>query len=430
MEENGRKMNGKLTTEESVMEENGRKMKGKLTTEESAMEENGRKMKGKLTTEESAMEQIGRKMKGKLTIEESAMEENGRKMKGKLTTEESAMKESGRKMKGKLTKEESAMEENGRKMKGKLTTGESAMEENERKMKGKLTIEESAMEENERKMKGKLTIEESAMEENGRKLKGKLITEESPMEENGRRMKGTLIVFSHIAGLGFIKPDDGSESLFVHDFFIRFDGLRSLVVGKSVEYVAKYSSDGTPIAVDVSVPRDQGSRHVDSDSTRQLLLSRMELLREAREAETLFPGLSDDVGQLILARTSKEDLVSLCTVCKRWLLFLRPRLGFIDIQLLPYLRREVLHVRIQADAWCGWHQISLSEPPKLLENPNCGTSPGLTNPPDNLQLDGSAFAALKGKIYMIGGTSNLEKTVWVLDCSSNTMDSGPQMRVG
>jgi CspA family cold shock protein len=48
--------------------------------------------------------------------------------------------------------------------------------------------------------------------------------------------QGTVKWFNHEKGYGFIKPDDGSEDLFVHYSGIAGEGFKSLDEGDKVTY--------------------------------------------------------------------------------------------------------------------------------------------------------------------------------------------------
>ena len=48
--------------------------------------------------------------------------------------------------------------------------------------------------------------------------------------------KGTVKWFNSEKGFGFIKPEDGSNDLFVHHSEIKVDGYASLNEGQAVEY--------------------------------------------------------------------------------------------------------------------------------------------------------------------------------------------------
>jgi CspA family cold shock protein len=48
--------------------------------------------------------------------------------------------------------------------------------------------------------------------------------------------EGTVKWFSNEKGYGFIRPDDGSEDVFVHHTGITGDGFKSLEEGEKVTY--------------------------------------------------------------------------------------------------------------------------------------------------------------------------------------------------
>jgi CspA family cold shock protein len=53
---------------------------------------------------------------------------------------------------------------------------------------------------------------------------------------NGMAPEGTVKWFSDEKGYGFIRPDDGSEDVFVHHTGITGDGFKSLEEGDKVTY--------------------------------------------------------------------------------------------------------------------------------------------------------------------------------------------------
>ena len=56
--------------------------------------------------------------------------------------------------------------------------------------------------------------------------------------------QGTVKWFNAEKGYGFIKPDDGSEDLFVHYSAISGSGFRSLEEGEKVSYEAVQGRKG------------------------------------------------------------------------------------------------------------------------------------------------------------------------------------------
>lgn len=68
------------------------------------------------------------------------------------------------------------------------------------------------------------------------------------------RGKGSVKWFNGTKGFGFIRPDDGSDDLFVHHSSIKSDGYKSLAEGECVEYVVSKGEDGRTKAVDVTGP--------------------------------------------------------------------------------------------------------------------------------------------------------------------------------
>ncbi|KAL8091533.1 hypothetical protein AgCh_033962 [Apium graveolens] len=72
-------------------------------------------------------------------------------------------------------------------------------------------------------------------------------------KENGGRSSGVVIRFNEQKGFGFIKPDDGSEDLFVHHTEIKSDGFRTLQRDQAVEFVVHIDSQSNKTkAVDVT----------------------------------------------------------------------------------------------------------------------------------------------------------------------------------
>mmetsp|Transcript_39725 Transcript_39725/g.93044 ORF Transcript_39725/g.93044 Transcript_39725/m.93044 type:complete len:123 (-) Transcript_39725:74-442(-) len=68
------------------------------------------------------------------------------------------------------------------------------------------------------------------------------------------KVTGTVKWFDTKKGFGFIRPDDGSEDVFVHQTSIIVDGFRSLAEGESVEYTTETDGNGRSKAVDVTGP--------------------------------------------------------------------------------------------------------------------------------------------------------------------------------
>jgi CspA family cold shock protein len=50
------------------------------------------------------------------------------------------------------------------------------------------------------------------------------------------KLTGVVSFFKDDKGFGFIKPDDGSKDVFVHQSAIQMQGLRSLKKGDKVEF--------------------------------------------------------------------------------------------------------------------------------------------------------------------------------------------------
>jgi len=65
---------------------------------------------------------------------------------------------------------------------------------------------------------------------------------------------GTCKWFNNEKGFGFITPDDGGESIFVHQSQILARGFRSLAEEEKVEYKITQESDGRYKAVEVTGP--------------------------------------------------------------------------------------------------------------------------------------------------------------------------------
>ena len=69
------------------------------------------------------------------------------------------------------------------------------------------------------------------------------------------RISGVVQWFNNTKGFGFIKPDDDSEDLFVHQSDIRSEGFRSLFEGDRVEFIIADGDNGKTKAVDVTGPK-------------------------------------------------------------------------------------------------------------------------------------------------------------------------------
>lgn len=64
----------------------------------------------------------------------------------------------------------------------------------------------------------------------------------------GRMAQGTVMWFNEQKGYGFISPNDGGESIFVHYTDIVGSGFRSLKVGEIVSYVPDRGPRGRVVA--------------------------------------------------------------------------------------------------------------------------------------------------------------------------------------
>lgn len=73
------------------------------------------------------------------------------------------------------------------------------------------------------------------------------------MAEENARSRGVVSRFNDSKGYGFIKPDDGTEDLFVHQTEIRSEGYRTLKEGQVVEF-AVIEEGGKIKAIDVTGP--------------------------------------------------------------------------------------------------------------------------------------------------------------------------------
>jgi CspA family cold shock protein len=62
---------------------------------------------------------------------------------------------------------------------------------------------------------------------------------------NMEKLTGVVSFFKDDKGFGFIKPDDGSKDVFVHQSAIKMEGLRSLKKGDKVKYTVVDDPKGT-----------------------------------------------------------------------------------------------------------------------------------------------------------------------------------------
>jgi CspA family cold shock protein len=65
-------------------------------------------------------------------------------------------------------------------------------------------------------------------------------------------MQGTVKMFSNEKGYGFIKPDDGSDDVFIHHSNIVMDGYKTLTEEQRVEFDTQPGRNGKTEAVDVT----------------------------------------------------------------------------------------------------------------------------------------------------------------------------------
>jgi CspA family cold shock protein len=66
-------------------------------------------------------------------------------------------------------------------------------------------------------------------------------------------MQGTVKKFSNEKGYGFIKPDDGSDDVFVHHSNIQMEGYRALDEEQRVEFQTQPGRNGKTEAIEVTV---------------------------------------------------------------------------------------------------------------------------------------------------------------------------------
>merc|ERR1711964_837339 len=81
--------------------------------------------------------------------------------------------------------------------------------------------------------------------------------------EESKKLRGRVKFFNAQRGFGFIKPDDGSEDLFVHQSNIHAEGFRTLAEDEEVEFDVEEDQQGKKKALNVTGPNGayvQGSQ--------------------------------------------------------------------------------------------------------------------------------------------------------------------------
>ena len=66
-----------------------------------------------------------------------------------------------------------------------------------------------------------------------------------------QKTTGTVKWFNGTKGYGFIKPDDGSQDVFVHISAVERAGMRSLLEGQKIIYALERGRTGKMSAVDL-----------------------------------------------------------------------------------------------------------------------------------------------------------------------------------
>ncbi|KRN88975.1 cold-shock protein [Ligilactobacillus ceti] len=70
-------------------------------------------------------------------------------------------------------------------------------------------------------------------------------------------LEGIVNIFNKDKGFGFIKPNDGSEEIFVHFTGIKTEGFKTLEEGQKVRYIAIEGPRGMQaINVEVITPEN------------------------------------------------------------------------------------------------------------------------------------------------------------------------------
>lgn len=68
-----------------------------------------------------------------------------------------------------------------------------------------------------------------------------------------QELSGTVEWFRHVKGFGFIAPDGGGKSLFVHHTGLVMEGYRAVDAGQRVTFVVAEDKNGRPQARSVRV---------------------------------------------------------------------------------------------------------------------------------------------------------------------------------
>lgn len=147
--------------------------------------------------------------------------------------------------------------------------------------------------------------------------------------------------------------------------------------------------------------------------------------------ERLIADLPEEMSRLIIAYIPKEEHDVATLVSKNWKSALSPS-EWSSTRSRLCLEKESLYIRFQVNSTYLWRIFNQSQNPQLCLNPYIFSSSNFPKGPINLQTSGSTFAVLGTKIFAFGGTSNNIpiNNVWTYDCSSDAMESGPEMLVG